>query len=112
MSSWIKKDDKVLVLAGNEKGKTGVVLACGADKVLIKGVNVRKKHLKRRSENTKSEIIDIETPIHISNVALCNADGKKIKIRSRQTENGEKQLFYVENGKEVLFRSLRKSTKK
>lgn len=49
MKSWIKKDDKVLVIAGNDKGKTGVVLACGADKVLVKGINVRKKHLKKKN---------------------------------------------------------------
>jgi large subunit ribosomal protein L24 len=112
MKSWIKKDDKVLVIAGNDKGKTGVVLACGADKVLVKGINVRKKHLKKRTENGKSEIIDIETPIHISNVAPCSNEGTKIKLRSRFLENGEKHLYYVENGKDVVYRTLKKSTKK
>ncbi len=111
MCSWLKKDDKVLVIAGNDKGKTGVVLACGADKVLVKGISIKKKHVKRRSENSKSEIIDIETPIHISNVAPCNPEGKKIKLRSKETQSGEKQLYYVEDGKEVVYRTLRKSKK-
>ncbi|MBM3192169.1 MAG: 50S ribosomal protein L24, partial [Chlamydiae bacterium] len=59
MSSWLKKEDKVVVIAGNDKGKMGVVLACGEDRVLVKGVNIKKKHVKRRSENERSEIIDI-----------------------------------------------------
>ena len=109
MTNWIKKDDKVVVIAGNDKGKTGAVLACGNDRVLVKGVNLRKKHLKKRSENGKSDIVVIETPVHISNVALCNADGQKIKLKTKFSTDGEKQLFYVDNGKEVVFRTLKKS---
>ena len=107
MSSWLKKEDKVVVIAGNDKGKMGVVLACGEDRVLVKGVNVKKKHVKRRSENERSEIIDIEAPIHRSNVALCNADGKKIKLKSKVEGNGDKKLYYIEDGKEVTYRTLR-----
>ena len=109
MSNFIKKDDKVVVVAGNDKGKTGVVLASGYDKVLVKGINLRKKHLKKRSEKGKSDIVVIETPIHVSNVALCNADGKKIKLRTRFNDDGEKQLYYVESGKDVVYRTLKKS---
>ncbi len=112
MSSWLKKDDKVIVITGNNKGKIGAVLACGGDKVLIKGVNIKKKHMKKRSENGRSEIIDIEAPIHISNVAPCNADGKKIKLKSKVEDNGAKSLYYVEDGKEVVYRTLRTNNKK
>lgn len=110
MSHSIKKDDKVVVIAGNDKGKTGVVLASGYDKVLVKGINLRKKHLKKRSEKGRSDIITMETPIHVSNVALCDADGKKIKLKTR-VHNGEKQLYYVESGKDVVYRTLKKSQK-
>jgi large subunit ribosomal protein L24 len=109
--SWLKKDDKVLVIAGNDKGKMGVVLACGEDKLLVQGINIKKKHVKRRSENTKSEIIDIETPIHVSNVVPCTPDGKKVKLKSKETSSGEKQLYYMEDGKEVVYRTLRKTKK-
>ena len=112
MSSWLKKDDKVLVITGNDKGKIGVVLASGQDKLLVQGINMKKKHMKKRNENSKSEIIDIETPIHVSNVVPCTADGKKIKLRSKVTDSGEKQLYYVEDGKEVVYRILKKLKKK
>lgn len=112
MSSWLKKDDRVIVTTGNDKGKIGIVLARGADKLLVQGVNVRKKHVKRRSENTKSDIISIETPIHISNVAPCTPDGMKIKLSARVTDSGEKELYYVENGKEVIYRTLKKNKNK
>ena len=111
MSNWLKKDDKVLVIAGNDKGKMGVVLACGADRVLVQGVNMKKKHLKKRSENSRSEIIDIETPIHVSNVVPCTPDGKKIKLKSRANNSGEKELYYAEDGKEVVYRTLKKNKK-
>jgi len=111
MVSWLKKDDKVLVIAGNDKGKTGVVLARGEDKVLVQGINIRKKHMKKRSENSRSEIISIETPIHISNIAPCTQDGKKIKLKSKTTTQGEKILYYIENGQEIVYRTLRKTQK-
>jgi len=112
MSSWLKKDDRVLVIAGNEKGKTGLVLARSEDRVLVQGLNIRKKHVKRRSENTRSDIINIETPIHISNVVPCTAEGKKIKLKSKVTDSGEKILYYVEDGKEVVYRILKKQHNK
>lgn len=111
MSSWLKKDDRVLVITGNDKGKTGLVLARGEDRVLVQGINIRKKHMKKRSENGRSEIASIETPIHISNVAPCTQEGKKIKLKSKVTESGEKILYYVEDGKEVVYRTLKKTQK-
>ncbi|MCH9630497.1 MAG: 50S ribosomal protein L24 [Chlamydiia bacterium] len=112
MSKWIKKDDKVLVLAGNDKGKVGTVIAKGKDRLVVQGVNMKKKHLKQRDQNSKSEIIDIETPIHISNVAPCTATGVPVKLKVKNTPENEKYLYYVEEGKEVVFRTLRKAKKK
>jgi large subunit ribosomal protein L24 len=68
-SKWIKKGDKVLIIAGNDKGKVGEVLARQKQRVIIQGVNVRKKHV--RTKEKKPEIASIEMPIHISNVSLC-----------------------------------------
>ncbi len=62
MTKWIKKDDNVVVIAGNDKGKTGTVLKRDGDKILIKGVNVRKKHIKRTQKNQQSQIAYIELP--------------------------------------------------
>lgn len=112
MSKWIKKDDKVLVIAGNDKGKVGAVIARSEERILVQGINIKKKHAKRKDQNSKSEIIDIEVPIHISNVVLCTSDGKPIKIKSKISHEGEKQLYYLNEGNEVIFRTLRKAKRK
>lgn len=112
MTKWIKKDDKVLVIAGNDKGKMGTVLARKENRLLVQGVNMRKKHLKQRDQNSKSEIIDIETPIHISNVAPCTASGVPVKLKVKTTDDQGKYVYYVEEGKEVVFRTLKKAKKK
>ncbi len=108
MSKWIKKGDKIIVIAGNEKGKTGEVISRKNDRVLVQGVNIRKKHAKRREKTPGTEILEMEMPFHISNVALCNADGKAVKPRVRVGKDGEKELFYFEGDKEVALRQVRK----
>jgi large subunit ribosomal protein L24 len=108
MNKWIKKGDQVLIIAGNDKGKTGNVLLRQSDRVVVKGINVRKKHVKSKSREQKSGIIEMEMPLHISNVALCDSEGKKINLKARFTAGGGKELFHVENGKEVVFRELKK----
>jgi len=79
MGKWIRKGDRVLVIAGNDRGKTGEVLSRSEDRILIQGINLRRKHMKRTQETQGGRIIEMELPIHISNVCLCDKDGKKIK---------------------------------
>lgn len=107
-NKWIKQGDTVLVIAGNDKGKSGEVIARKKEKILIRGVNVRKKHMKARKQGQKSDIVEIELPIHISNVALCNAKGEKIKVRAALKEGSkEKELVIVNGDKSESFRKLR-----
>lgn len=76
----IKKGDNVIVLSGQDKGKTGKVLKSLPleNKVLVEGVNVFKKHSKNRfTSNNKGEIIDKTMPIDISNIALIDPKTKK-----------------------------------
>ena len=75
---------------------------------MVQGVNIRKRHTKSRDQNQKSEIIDMEKPIHISNVALCNAEGKKLKLKVKLGKDGSKELVYFDNDKEMSYRTLRK----
>ena len=77
MSKWIRKGDRVLVIAGNDKGKSGEVLTRGEERIIVQGINVRKKHMKRTQETQGGRIIEMEVPIHISNVCLCDKEGKK-----------------------------------
>jgi len=108
MSKWIKKGDNVVVIAGNEKGKTGTVVSRADDRIVIKGLNIRKKHVKSRDRSAPSRVIELELPIHISNTALCDDQGKKIKVKCRTTADGVKELYYMKDNKEVVHRQLRK----
>lgn len=107
MSKWIKKDDKVVVITGNDRGKSGNVLSRKGDRVVVQGINIRKKHAKRKSRVASTDILEYEMPIHISNVSICNADGKPVKIKVKMND-GNKTLFYVDSGKEVIHRQIKK----
>ncbi|TGL57249.1 50S ribosomal protein L24 [Leptospira ognonensis] len=85
----IKKDDEVLVIAGKEKGKKGKVLAIDKrkDRVYIEGVNKRRRYVRPTQENPQGGAIEIEFPIHLSNVMFSDpkADNKakpKKKIKA------------------------------
>jgi large subunit ribosomal protein L24 len=66
----VKKDDKVIILTGKDKGKTGTVVKAlpKENKVIISGINVLKVHQKPRRAGEKGQIIDKSMPVHISNV--------------------------------------------
>jgi len=66
----VKKGDKVRVISGKDKGKTGVILAAypKESRVLVEGVNIVKKHSKPSQANPQGGIISFEAPIHVSNV--------------------------------------------
>jgi large subunit ribosomal protein L24 len=70
MKMNIKKNDQVLVIAGDDKGKQGRVLAVyrETDRVLVEGVNMIKRHQRPTPRNTQGGIIEKEAPVHVSNV--------------------------------------------
>lgn len=79
----IHKDDRVKIITGKDKGKTGKVLKTyeNKDKVLIEGVNIVKRHVKPGAVSKEGGIISIERPIHISNVMVTGGKGSKpVKI--------------------------------
>ncbi|EKE10246.1 MAG: 50S ribosomal protein L24 [uncultured bacterium] len=88
MTKRIKKGEQVLVITGNDRGKIGPVLSRSEDRVIVQGVNVRKKHLKRTQESQGGRVVEMEMPIHISNVALCDKEGNRMKrgSASKQAE--------------------------
>ena len=82
----IKRNDKVEVIAGKDKGKQGRVLRVLADKnrVLVEGVMMVKKHVKPNpQQNIKGGIAEQESTIHVSNVMLVDGEGNKTRIGSR-----------------------------
>ena len=79
----IRKGDNVQVLSGNDKGKTGEVLEIipGTQKIIVKGINVRKKHVKPRKQGEEGGIIPVECAIHASKVnVVCPKCGKATRI--------------------------------
>ncbi len=79
----IKKGDNVQVLSGNDKGTTGEVLEVNpkADKIIVKGVNIRKKHVKARRQGEEGGIVSVECSIPSSKVnVVCPKCGKTTKI--------------------------------
>ena len=79
----IKRDDKVIVLSGKDKGKSGKVIAADpkAEKVIVEGVNVATKHQKAQKKGQDGGIIKVETPIYVSKVQLvCPKCGKGTRV--------------------------------
>ena len=88
----IRKGDNVKVLSGNDKGKTGEVLEVipNTQKIVVKGINVRKKHVKPRKQGEEGGIIPVECAIHSSKVnVVCPKCGKATRIGYVE-ENGKK----------------------
>src|SRR3954451_4556174 len=98
----VKKGDKVMVITGKDKGKTGVILTAypKKDRVLVEGVNIVKKHTKPDQENPQGGIVSQEASIHVSNVMVIDPktgeptrvgykieDGKKVRVAKKSGEN-------------------------
>jgi len=87
----LKTGDKVVVIAGASKGKEGKITKVLDDKVVVEGVNVAKKHLKPKNNNGTGEIVEVERPIHKSNVMIVDPKTKKpTKIKIDFDKNGKK----------------------
>lgn len=86
----LRKDDEVIVIAGKDKGRKGKVLAVDKkrDRIFVEGVNKRKRYVRPTQENPQGGQIEIEFPIHISNVMFFDA---KLKKGVRLGTTGEKK---------------------
>jgi large subunit ribosomal protein L24 len=99
----IKKNDDVIVITGKDKGSRGNVLSMLGDRVLVSGVNKVKKHQKPNPvKGTTGGIVEIEKPIHISNIAIYNATTKKAdRVGVKQLEDGRKVRVFKSNGEVI-----------
>ena len=91
-ASKIKKGDKVVILSGKDKGRTGEVVKAmpKEGKVIVSGINVHARHRKASQTNPQGGIDRKEAPLHVSKVAIATADGKPSRVR-----------FDVRDGKKV-----------
>lgn len=88
----IRKDDKVKIIAGKDKGKIGKVLKVikKKNRVLVEKINFVKKHTRPSAQNRQGGIVEAEAPIHISDVILmCNKCMQPSRIRRRRLEDGK-----------------------
>ncbi|RJQ60290.1 MAG: 50S ribosomal protein L24 [Desulfobacteraceae bacterium] len=90
---FIKKDDKVKVLTGKDRGKIGKVLKVNykKERVLVEHINMAKRHTRPSARNRQGGIVESEAPVHWSNVMLmCNKCMSPSRIEMRRLEDGKK----------------------
>ena len=91
-SIQIKKDDKVKVIAGKDKGKVGKVLKINKKKnsLLVENINIVKRHTKPNAQNRQGGIVESEAPIHWSNVMLmCNKCIEPVRVKKQTLDDGK-----------------------
>ena len=100
----IVKGDRVKVIRGNARDQEGTVLEIltGEDRVVVEGVNMRKRHQRPSQANPDGGIVTFEAPIHISNVMLIDpATGDASRVRARLEEDGTKERIAVKSGNPI-----------
>jgi large subunit ribosomal protein L24 len=97
----IRKGDKVVVLAGKDKGRTGEVIQVMPkdDKAVVRGVNMVKRH-QRQTQSQEAGIINKEAPIHLSNIAIADTDGKPTRVGFRI--DGDKKVRVAKRSGDVI----------
>ena len=102
MAAKIRKGDKVVVLSGRDKGRTGEVIEVRPNdaRALVRGINMVKRHQKQTAQQ-EGGIISKEAPIHLSNVAYLGKDGKPTRIGFKIHADGKKVRVAKSSGAEI-----------
>ena len=97
----IRKGDEVIIITGKDKGKRGVVLAVGEERVTVEGINIAKKHVKPNPmKGTTGGVEAKAMPLAISNVALVDANGKPSRVGIKV--EGDKKVRFLKTTGAVL----------
>ena len=102
MKLHVKKGDKVIVLSGNNKGKTAKVLSVSPKKysAILEGINLVTRHIKPSADNPKGGIEKKEAPIHLSNLMIVDpSNGKPTKIYRKRNKDGKMARFSKKSNK-------------
>jgi large subunit ribosomal protein L24 len=103
MAAKIRKGDRVVVLTGRDKGRTGEVIEMRPteDRALVRGVNMVKRH-QRQTAQQEGGIISKEAPVHVSNLALADPkDGKPTRVGFKIMSDGKKVRVAKRSGVEI-----------
>jgi large subunit ribosomal protein L24 len=100
----IKKGDNVMVIAGNDKGRSGRVLAVVSEKnkAIVEGVNMVSKHTKPNADYPNGGIIKKEAAIHLSNLKVIDGAGNATRIGRKRDDNSGKSVRYSKKSGEVI----------
>lgn len=104
MAAKIKKGDRVIVLAGRDKGRQGEVLRVipAESRVVVQGVQMVRRHQKPNVANPQGGIVSKEAPIHVSNVSLLDPkDGKPTRVGFKFLEDGRKVRYAKRSGEQI-----------
>lgn len=103
MARHIRSGDEVIVTTGSDKGRRGKVLRVltNEDRVVVEGINVRRKHLRPSQQNPQGGVVSLEMPIHISNVSPVDRDGKPTRVRFIKKDDGSKVRVAATTGEEL-----------
>jgi len=99
----IKTGDNVIIITGKDKGKQGTVVAAkpSADKIIVEGLNMVKKHVRQSEQNPDGGVIEIEAPIKVSNVMLVDPKtGERTRVGYKMVDG--KKVRYAKKSGEVL----------
>lgn len=100
----VKKGDKVVVIAGKDKAKTGEILQVlpAEQRVIVAGVNVVKRHTKPNMQNPEGGIVEQEAPIHVSNVQAADPKtGEPTRVGHKILEDGTKVRYAKKSGEVI-----------
>jgi large subunit ribosomal protein L24 len=102
MAAKIRKGDRVVVLAGKDKGRQGAVLKVFPkdERVLVEGLNIAQRHTKPSQGDPQGGIKNKEAPLHVSNVAVVDSKGKPTRVGFRQ--DGDKKVRFAKTTGEVI----------
>jgi large subunit ribosomal protein L24 len=99
----VRKGDRVRVIRGDDVGKEGTVLEAmpRENRVVVEGVNMRKRHTRPSNANPDGGILTFEAPIHASNVMLLDPDGEPTRTRRQVESDGRKERISVRTGNPI-----------
>ncbi len=100
----IRRDDTVIVISGKDKGRTGRVVSVDwkKERVLVEGINIVTRHTKPNQTNQQGGLIQIESPVHYSNIQLYNPTLKRgVRIKIQKSDAGVKSRVCTKSG-EIL----------
>jgi large subunit ribosomal protein L24 len=102
MAAKIKKGDKVVLLTGKDKGRSGAVLRVfpKESRVLVEGLNIAQRHTKASQADPQGGIKNKEAPVHVSNVVIVDSNGKPTRVGFRV--DGDKKVRFAKTTGEVI----------